>query len=111
MLQVVNWSKATFEVFSQTGSPGRRKVVSIILRHQCSLEENSAEALRQSPCSQGQPSHTNSAVFHFHILYQHTVLLKMEKINVKGVTSLGLMGVNQGTNELYLQVMMTETNL
>lgn len=35
----------------------------------------------------------------------------MEKINVKGVTSLGLMGVNQGTNELYLQVMMTETNL
>lgn len=34
----------------------------------------------------------------------------MEKINVKGVTSLGLMGVNQGTNELYLQVMITDNH-
>lgn len=35
----------------------------------------------------------------------------MEKTNVKGLTSLGLLGVNQDTNELYLQVTITETSL
>lgn len=79
VLQDVNWSKSAFQVFSQTGSPGRRKVVSIILRQHYSLEENFPEAVRQSPCSHGQPSHKNSAVFHFLILYQHIVLFKMKK--------------------------------
>lgn len=111
VLQVVNWSKAAFQVFSQTGSPSRRKVVPVILRQQYSLQENCPEAVRQSPCSHEQPSRTNSAVFHFHVLYQHIVLLKMEKTNVKGLTSLGLLGVNQDTNELYLQVTITETSL
>lgn len=92
-----NWSKAIFRVFSQNRSPSRRQAVPITLSQRGSLEEDSSEVVRQSPCSHGQHSYTNPAVFLFHILFSIILFcLKTENTNVKGLTSLGLNGCESG---------------
>lgn len=58
-------------------------------------------------------SHHTQILQYFIFMFSINILfcLKWKKTNAKGLTSLGLLGVNQGTNELYLQVTITETSL